>query len=880
MNLREKQPPKWMVRLFRWFCNDHLSEAVLGDLIELYQRRIQRMSHRKANLLFFWNVIQFLQPFAIRRRSRPRRSNPLDMLRNYLVIAWRVLIRQRMYSAVNMGGFALGIAICIIITLYIRNELRYDAWLPTDVYRVVAQYDIQGSRGIAFPAPFGNNVRDELPEAVAVGRFIPFNWFDAGSNLFRRDDQTDNIYEERFAYADPELVDMLDIPIVYGDGGNPLRKPQSILISKRIADKYFPDENPVGRIVILNDQDTIPYTIGGVMADIRDNTHLDVDFLITLTDVEFWPGEQTSWCCWNYVYYVKLQPGTDPVAFAEKMNIIRDKYFIAYLNENNEPGAENVRKHFRFHVQPVRDVYLKSADVLGNVAKGDIRYVRLLGGIALFILLLACVNFINLATARSANRAKEVGLRKVVGSIRGNLVRQFLTESVLFSVLAHGMALLVVVVLLPFFNRLIGLSLSIPWREAWFMPSLAGSAVLVGILAGAYPSFFLSSFQPIDVIKGRLSRGTRSAVLRGSLVVFQFAVSVVLLIGTFVVNRQMNFILNSKVGFDREQVIMIEGANTMTNQQEFKHELLSLSGVQHVTISSYLPTEGTRRDQNSFWVDGKQNEVESVGAQRWYVDEHYLDALGIKLLEGRNFDPKMASDSQAIIINQAMARELDLENPVGARIRNWIPYTVIGVIEDFHFESMKGRIRPLSLVYGTWGDIVCVKVNAVNMKAMLENITSVWDRFMPNQPIRYTFMDESYARMYADVERTGRIFTVFSVLAILVACLGLFALSAFLAEQRGKEMSIRLVLGAPIGNIFRLLTQNFILLVMIALAIGAPIGWYAMTWWLQDYEYRIDIGWDVFVMAGALALMIALLTVCYQSLKVATSRPAERLRSE
>lgn len=880
MNHREQQPPQWMRRFFNWFCNDHLSEAVLGDLVELYRRRLHTMSRRRANWLFFWNVIQFLQPFAIRKRSSTRHSNHLAMFKNYIVVAWRVMARQRMYSAINLGGFALGIAICIIITLYIRNETRYDTSFPPDVYRVYASYSMAGDKGTPLPAPFANNVRDELPEAVNVGRLVDFNWFNAGSNLFRRDEQVDNVYEEGFAYADPQLIEMLDIPIIDGDGGNPLRKPRSILISERMARKYFPHESPVGRIVILNDQDSVPYTIGGVMANIRDNTHLHFDFLITLADVEFWPGEQTSWCCWNYTTYVQLRPGTDPVAFGEKMNIIRDKYFITYLNENNEPGADNVRKYFHFHVQPAQDVYLKSAGIHGNVAQGDIRYVRLLGGIALFILLLACVNFINLATARSANRAKEVGLRKVVGSVRGLLVRQFLAESVLFSLLSHGVALLIVTVLLPYFNRLIGLSLAMPWQAWWFLPSLLASSVLIGVMAGAYPSFFLSSFKPIDVIKGKLSRGMRSSAMRGTLVVFQFTVSVVLLIATFVVHRQMDFILNSKVGFDREQVIMIEGANTMVSQQEFKQELMTLAGVQHVTISSYLPVAGTIRDQNGFWIDGKQNEVEAVGAQRWYVDEDYLDALGIRLLDGRNFDPKAASDSQAIIINQAMARELGLKNPIGARIRNWIPYTVIGVIEDFHFESMKGKIRPLSLVYGTSGDIVSVKVNTGNMKQMVERITDMWDRFMPNQPIRYTFMDESYARMYADVERTGRIFTVFSVLAIVVACLGLFALSAFLVEQRGKEMSIRLVLGAPVSNIFRLLTQNFIFLVMIALAIGAPIGWYAMKWWLQDYEYRINIGWDIFAIAGALAVLIAVLTVCYQSLKVATSSPAERLRSD
>lgn len=877
------RPPAWIRRFFHGFCNDHLSDAVMGDLLELYERRRRTMSKRRADLLFAWNVIQFLQPFALRKRTHYGAPNQIDMLRNYLIVAWRVIARQRMYAAIKMGGFALGIATCMIIALYIRHELRYDAWYPDKdrVFRIYNEDTADNSKWSSLPAPIADNLRDEFPEVTIAGRLIAHNWYNAGSNLFRRDDQIENTYEEGFAYADPELLEILQIPMVMGNRDNALTKPRSILISQRIAEKYFPGEEPVGRIVVLNDQDTIPFTIGGVMANIREDSHLNFDFLITLSGVEFWPGEQTNWCCWNYNAYVKLQPGTDPAEFEQKILSIRDKHYLAYLKESNEPGADRVRKYHVFRLQPVEDIYLKSEGIHSSVRYGDIRYVRLLGGIAVFILLLACINFVNLSTARSANRAKEVGLRKVVGSVRGYLVRQFLTESILFSFLSFLLAILIVVATLPYFNRVIGASLAIPWSAWWFLPVLLAASVIVGIFAGVYPSVYLSSFKPIEVLKGSISRGARSSVLRGTLVVFQFTVSIVLLIGTFVIHRQMNFILNTKIGFDKEQVIMIEGANTMgENQRTFKEELSSLAGVQHVTISSYLPVQGTKRDQNGFWLDGKSEEQVSIGAQRWYVDEDYLAALGIKLLEGRNFDPTVASDSQAIIINRAMARELNLTNPVGSRIQNWETWTVIGVVEDFHFESMKGKIEPLSLVYGKWGQIISVKVNTSDMQQTIKSITKVWDRFMPHQAIRYSFLDESYARMYADVERVGRVFTIFAILAIVVACLGLFALSAFMVEQRGKEISIRLVLGASVSNIFRLLTQNFVMLVMISLVIGAPIGWYAMKWWLEDYEYRITIGWDVFVLAGAMAVLIALLTVCYQSLKVATDNPVERLRND
>ncbi|MBT1687790.1 ABC transporter permease [Dawidia soli] len=805
------------------------------------------------------------------------------MLKNFLIIAWRSMSRQKMYTAINIGGFALGLATCMLIFLFIRHELSHDrAYLHGNrIYRLYNHFTKDGGSWTSMPASVASIVKADYPEVELSARLIPFNWFKAGSNLFRREEQTENTFEEGFAYADQNLLQILEIPMVYGNPLHALDRPNTVVISKSKADKYFPGEDPVGRTIVLNDERKTPYTIGGVMQDFPITSHLHFDFLITLQDVEFWPGEQTSWCCWNYDVYLRLRPGADPRVLEPKFASMRDKHLLGYMKEVGDQSLEDVRKHHHFSLQPIGNIYL-GADVNDSLKHGDMRYVWLFGAVACFILALACINFINLSTARSANRAKEVGLRKVVGSMRIHLVKQFLMESVVYSLLSFALALLLVWVALPSFNALAGRTLAMPWTAWWLSPLMFGCALLTGIAAGIYPSFYLSAFKPIDVLKGGISRSGRSAGLRNGLVVFQFTTSLVLIIGTFIIYRQMSYMLHTKIGFSKDQVVMIQGTNTLTDEglKTLKDEITTLSGVQHVTTGNYLPVAGSHRDQNSFWKEGRNKIDKGVSAQRWFVDPDYLAAMDMKLLQGRNFDKQIASDSQAVIINQAMARELGLQEPLGERIQNWETFTVIGVVEDFHFESMKSKISPLCMTLGSGGSVMAVKTQTADMQSMLQAIQTKWDVVMPNQPFRYTFLDESYAKLYEDVQRMGSVFASFAVLAIIVACLGLFALSSFMVEQRSKEISIRLVLGASFNTILRLLTQSFVRLVLISFVLAAPLAWYLMHRWLDDYSYRIELTWDVFALAGTAALAIALLTISYQSIKAALANPATRLRSE
>ncbi|HEX9509803.1 MAG TPA: ABC transporter permease [Puia sp.] len=808
------------------------------------------------------------------------------MLKNHFTIALRHLQKQKMYSAIKIGGFALSIAACLLIALYIRDELSYDRSYPDTarLYRITGEYDHDGKieTGADWPAPMAKALREDFPEVERSGRLMPHELFSgAGSNEIRRAEATQNNYEDKFTYADQDLLEMLKLPMLYGDRAHALAGPNTMVITKRKADKYFPHENPVGKTMILNNDKTRIYTIGGVLPDFPATSHIQYDFLLTMTGYQLWSGEQQDWMSSNYYTYVLLKPGANAAQLQSKLGLLLKKYYIPALEKEGNKDAAKLEQRSKFLLQPIANVHLGSG-IDDELSHGDMRFIWLFGAIACFILTIACINFINLSTAKSANRAKEVGLRKVVGSTRGSLVWQFLSESLLFSFFSFALALLLAGALLPYFNTLAAKSLTIPWKEWWLLPAVLGAALVIGILAGLYPSFYLSSFQPIQVLKGVMSRGSKNSYLRSGLIVFQFATSIILIISTIVIYSQMQFILHRKIGFDKDQVVLIQGAHTLDKEvQHFKTELLKLPEVKNVSISDFLPVAGTKRNGNSFWREGKTKEESGVGAQSWTVDDDYLKTMGIRLAAGRNFSLDIASDSQAVLINQTMASRLNLKDPVGKKISTlWATFNVIGVMEDFNFESIRTNIEPLCMHLGNSPTILSVKANTKDMSKFLSAITGVWKTFSPSQPIRYTFLDESYANMYADVQRMGMIFTSFSVLAIIIACLGLFALSAFMAEQRTKEIGIRKVLGASVSGITALLSKDFVKLVVLSIVIASPITWWAMNKWLQDFVYHISLSWWMFLLAGCLAVLIALITVSFQSVRAALENPVKNLRAE
>tara|TARA_R110002050_G_scaffold56512_4_gene127211 strand:- start:24499 stop:26916 length:2418 start_codon:yes stop_codon:yes gene_type:complete len=805
------------------------------------------------------------------------------MLKNYFKIAWRSIKKEKLFTTIKIGGFALGIAACLLITLFIRNEFSYDQQYTNKnkIYRVVLQGMFKGEvmKSVHFQLPFAAALASDFPEIKKAGKINTSALFGAGKRGLHVLGEPQNNLEEGFIFADQEAFDILEIPLKQGKRKEALLNPGSIVISDSKAKKYFPNDNAVGQTIILDNDSSKPYTITGVMSEVATNSHLQFDFLLPIEDTNM------SWTNQNYFTYVLLDENTNVEELQKKMfSIVEDYVIPAQLDRGRDPDFIEVLKTINYKLQPISDIHLYSDLKMGDGLKhGDIRFVWLFAAIAGFILLLAAINFINLSTAKSANRAKEVGLRKTVGAFKSNLVAQFLTESVLYSILSFVLGVLLAYVLLPMFNTIADKSIVMPWSLWWFIPVIVISSLIIGVVAGLYPALYLSAFRPVDVLKGSLSLGGKSGKLRSGLVIFQFTTSVVLIISTLIIYKQMDFILNKKLGYDKEHVVILEGAGVLGNKAEnFKKQLLELPQVQQVTMSDYLPIEGTKRNGNTFKNPEDGNNGRGVPGQIWRVDYDYIKTLGIEVIAGREFSKEFASDAiNAIIINQKMAKELGLSDPIGKHIdNNGRDLTVVGVITDFHFKSLKEDIEPLSLVIGEDSGTFSVKLNKGNLTSALTSVRTIWDRNVPSQAFSYTFLDQEFSQMHADVRRMGRIFNSFALFAIFVACLGLFALSAFMVEQRNKEISIRLVLGAPFRSIYQLLTLDFMKLILISITIAIPIGWYIMSRWLEDFAYRITIGWGVFAIAGFIALAIAIVTISYQSIRAALIKPLKSLRTE
>jgi len=805
------------------------------------------------------------------------------MFKNHLNIAWRTIKKDKLFTFIKIGGFAVGIAACLLIALFIRNEVSYDQHYAKkdQIYRVVMQGVLQGEvlKSTHFQLPFAEAVQSDFPEIIKAGKVNNIEIFGAGKHGIRVNGKQENTFEENFVLADQEAFDILEINLKQGNPETALIEPKSLVISKSKAEKYFPNGNALEQTIFLDNDTSKPYTITGVMEDIPENSHLNFDFMLPVED------NYGSWTNQNYFTYVLVNPNTNIQELEQKMSLIVEKYIIpAQIKRGRSADFIDVLRTIEYKLQPITDIYLKSDIKMQDGLKhGDIKFIWLFAAIAVFVLLLAMINFINLSTAKSANRAKEVGLRKTIGAFRNNLVNQFLTESVVFSIISFVLGIALAWVLLPTFNEIASKNMELPWSTWWFLPALLIAALLIGVLAGLYPAFYLSAFRPVNVLKGTLSVGSKSGRLRSGLVIFQFTTSVILIIGTLIIYRQMDYIISKELGYNKERVVVLEGTNILGNKIEsFKEQLSSLSQVKNVTSTNYLPADGGSRNGNTFMVEGQDDGGRGIPAQIWRVDYDYIKTLGIQMTKGRDFSKEFAYDSiNSIVINTKMASDLGLKDPIGKKIDNGgQTFEVIGVIENFHFKSLKEDISALSLVIGKDVGAVSVKLEKGNPSEALSSIEKVWNRNIPNQALNYTFLEQEFAQMHDDVQRMGKIFNSFALFALLVACLGLFALSAFMVEQRRKEISIRRVLGAPFKNIYQLLTLDFLKLIVISICIAIPIGWYFMNRWLEGFAYHITIGWEIFATAAIIALGIAILTISYQSIGAAFLQPSKGLRTE
>lgn len=807
------------------------------------------------------------------------------MLKNYLKTAYRNLVKNKFYTAINIVGLAVGIATCLLILLYVSDELSFDRYntQAQRIYRVNNEIKFGDNHVDLAVAPslMGTTMVKEIPE---VEQYTRIQWH--GSLLIKKGNE--NLREDHVAYGDSTLFEVFTLPMISGDPKTALREPHSLVISEKIAKKYFNSIDPVGKEMIIND--SLNYKITGVIRNIPSQSHFNFDIFVATSENPY--SRDDNWLSENWNTYILVKKNANFNKLNTEINAMMDRYVGPELQGVVNMSLDQFKKsggYVRASLSPLTSIHLhsnKTGELGGN---GNIQFVYIFSAIALFILLIACVNFMNLSTARSFNRAKEVGVRKVLGSLRKNLILQFLAESVLISFIALIFAVVIAYLLLPYFNQLSGKTIKV---DTIFQPGMIFSLVIlmliVGFLAGSYPAFFLSSFQPIAVLKGKLVAGFKRSWLRNALVVVQFVITIVLIIGTMVVFNQLNYIRATDVGYNRNQVLVINGTSVLGDQAvTFKNELMGITGVQNATITGFLPTD-YERSSDAFFTSTALDPKSAISMQIWSVDENYIPTLGMKMLDGRNFSPQFPTDSSGIIINEAAAKFLNTKETLNRKLytitdfksKKTNEFHVIGVVKDFNFYSLHYLVTPLALSFGKNNDNISVRVDASNTPSVISAIKTKWKTLASGQPFDYGFMDEQFNSIYNAEQQVGRISITFSVLAILIACLGLFGLVTYAAEQRTKEIGIRKVLGANVPVIVGMIMRDFLKLVIIASVFAFPIAWWGMNKWLQNFAYRVDMGWWIFLIAALIAVAVTLITISYQAIKAAIANPVTSLRSE
>lgn len=808
------------------------------------------------------------------------------MIKNYFKIAWRNLVNNKVYSVLNILGLAISLSCFILISLYVIDELSYDRFheKAERIYRINSDITLGESQNLPFTSDMmGPTLKQDYPQVEEFTRIYNSN----GSKLLRKGEEF--IQENRVAHADSTLFEIFSLPLIAGNPETALKEPRSVVISESAAQKYFGNVNVVGETI-----ETIQgteYKVTGVMEDIPANSHFIFDFIFSMDNDIYDFGNFISH---NFHTYLLLREGTGPREIEAKF----DEYFERYvqpmanqiLNIKSKEEFEAAGNRLDYSLFPITKIHLYSDRTLEIRPGGSIQYVYIFSAVALFILLIACINFMNLSTARSAGRAREVGIRKVLGSARNQLIQQFMAEAILMAVLAMILAVAIAYTALPAFNEVSAKTISLDrLLEPDMLILLISLPFLVGLLAGSYPALFLSSFKPVQVLKGKLTMGAKGGTFRNVLVVFQFAASIVLIIGTIVVYQQLDYIQNKNLGFNKDQVIIVDETYVLGPQATtFKNEILELPGVQNGTLSSYLPVSGSSRNDITFSKDAVMTAENSFGMQNWRVDHNYINTMGMEILYGRNFSREFSTDSSAIILNETAALGFGGKDAVGKKVYGvtdyqtgeLTEYKIIGIVKNFHFETLRQNIGPLGFMLGNNIGLASFKVNAANIPQVLTGIEQKWESMSTGMPFSYRFMDEAFDEMYRTEQRLGNIAFIFAALAIFVACLGLFGLSTFIAEKRIKEIGIRKVLGATVSNIVSMLSKDFLKLVLIAFVIASPIAWYAMNNWLQDFVYRINMSWIYFLLAGFLAVFIAMSTVGYHAIKAALVNPAKNLRTE
>ena len=895
------QPPAWAIRFLHWYCHEDLAEEIEGDIWEIFEETARTKGQRLAAWQYAWHVLRFCQPFAWKKRDNKYNQtqfNNWTMLKNYIIIAYRSLLKKVGYSLVNIFGLAVGITVCLLIVIFVQYELSFDTFQKDDVYRIALKR-VYPEREVSYafiPHSIGPQLKEDFPEVTQSANLLK-----AFAPIVVR--YNDNyFYEENILFADSTLFDVLEIPLLEGDPETALREPNSLLITESVSKKYFGEESPMGKSMETGQGNFI---VRAVAKDYPGNSHVAFDFIGSMSTFPF--IAQPNWIGFDVLTYIKMQAGADPKALEKQFPEFVRKYAAGPVQQRNGISYDEyvaAGNGYIYSLQPIKDIYLHS-NLEGEIKpNGNITYVYIFISAAIFILLIACINFMNLSTARSTERAKEVGIRKVLGSVRNQLIGQFITESVLLTFVSFVLAMAVLAFILPVFSDVSHRALTIGSLLQPLTIAIIVLAILaIGFLAGVYPAFVLSSFQPASVLKGKMQTSKSGVFLRNGLVVFQFAISIALISCTMIIFNQMNFMLNKSLGFEKDHMMVIESAFNVNRDnfqnpdpdlvqirsrfETFENEVKKVQGVKNATYTSAMP--GDVMPGFIVRVPGS-GEKESMVARGLSVDETFFETLEIDLTEGRLFS-KNFNDSLSMILAASTVEKLGLENPIGKKIINVnnggdtdITYTIIGVVNDFHFQSLHVGLEPIAIIHvnspNTFINKMVVKIDPSEAKTALAGIEANWNQFTKDTPLRYYYLDENLKRFYDTEKTSSDMFTIFTSLAIIIACIGLFGLAAYTAGQKRKEIGVRKVMGASVFNIVLLLSKDFTKLILLAVLVAVPLAWWGMDMWLDNFAYRIDISVWTFILAALVAVVIGWLTVSYQSFTAASVNPVKSLRTE
>ena len=818
------------------------------------------------------------------------------MIRNYFKIAWRNLIKRKSYALINISGLALGAAICLLIVLFIKSESSVDGWRQDGdhVYRMVLDRIYPGrTTSYAFiPQSFAKTVKDEIPEVEEATRI--FNFLNNGTFQISYDNK--KFEETGVFFADPTFFNIFKSNLLYGSENDALSKPNSIVLNKSTAEKYFGDASKaVGKVLKPEGNNMQPMEVAAVYEDWPENSHFNFNMLISsLMNPGF---EEENYVGFSAHTYFKLNENASPEKLEASMPGIIQKFALGDIEKQFATSYEKFSaagNGYKYYLQPLKDIYLTSHLEGEFRNNGNKTTLYIFGLVAFFILFIACVNFINLSTARSSERAREVGVRKTFGSEKKALIVQFITESFLISILAMVVAIGFFALILPVFNDISGKELQM--RDLLSVNAiilLIAFTCITGVLAGIYPAFVLSSFKPIEVLRGKFKSGKQGKSLRSGLVVFQFSISVILIVCTLVVNRQMKFMTSEQLGFNKEQTVIIERTDLLNeNTRAFKNELRKINGVSGVTSTSALPGQN-----NYFGVSWApiENANEPMTGRGIIVDDQYQETLGLQLVEGRFFSKDFPTDSLAVVLNEKAIAEMGIKDPIGKRVvtpegflnaqdGSQYVYTIVGVVKDFHYQSLHEPITPLVFTNASRFDdvmgLTAVHVDGSSFASALTAMETTWKQFIKDKPFSYKFLDQTIEAQYQAESTSRKVFTFFSFIAIFIACIGLLGLAAYTTRQRTHEIGVRKVLGASVSNIIGMLSKDFIKLILLSTIIAIPIAWYAMNQWLQNFTYRINSSWDLFVAAAVISLLIAFVTISFQAIIAALSNPVNSLRTE